>query len=99
MAAGEVGKSEYAGYKFDEDRIAKLFKELDANKDGKIDINELSEGLKRLGVKHIPGSAEVCKLEFALGPFFQLCFSDLPAFPRRFCKYKSQTRKFCSCLL
>ena len=59
--AAEAGKSDhYADYKFDEARIAKLFSELDANKDGKIDVTELSEGLKRLGVKHIPGSAEVC---------------------------------------
>jgi len=58
MAADEVGKPDCTGYKFDEDRIAKLFNELDANQDGKIDINELSDGLKRLGVKHIPGSAE-----------------------------------------
>ena len=69
MALGDVGKSEYVGYKFDEDRISSLFKELDANKDGKIDINELSEGLKRLGVKHIPGSAEVC---FKLRPILLL---------------------------
>ena len=61
MAADEVGKPDCTGYKFDEDRIAKLFNELDANQDGKIDINELSDGLKRLGVKHIPGSAEVCQ--------------------------------------
>ena len=61
MAAGEVEKPNYSGYKFDEDRIAKLFNDLDTNQDGKIDITELSEGLKRLGVKHIPGSAEVCK--------------------------------------
>ena len=59
--AQEVGKLDhYAGYKFDEDRIARLFNDLDANKDGKIDVKELSEGLKKLGVKHIPGSAEVC---------------------------------------
>ncbi|XP_065067582.1 mitochondrial adenyl nucleotide antiporter SLC25A24-like [Rhopilema esculentum] len=57
--AAEAGKSDhYADYKFDRARIAKLFSELDANKDGKIDVTELSEGLKRLGVKHIPGSAE-----------------------------------------
>ena len=61
MAACEVEKPDYSGYNFDEDRIAKLFNELDANQDGKIDINELTDGLKRLGVKHIPGSAEVCK--------------------------------------
>ena len=60
MAESDAGKPDYSGYKFDEDRIAKLFNELDANQDGKIDINELSDGLKRLGVKHIPGSAEVC---------------------------------------
>eukprot|EP00112_Aurelia_sp_Birch-Aquarium-sp1_P016038 Seg36.2 transcript_id=Seg36.2/GoldUCD/mRNA.D3Y31 product="Calcium-binding mitochondrial carrier protein SCaMC-2" protein_id=Seg36.2/GoldUCD/D3Y31 len=57
--AQEVGKPDhYAGYKFDKDRVAKLFNDLDANKDGKIDVKELSDGLKKLGVKHIPGSAE-----------------------------------------
>lgn len=73
MAGGESGHAEYAGYKFDEDRISSLFKELDANQDGKIDINELSEGLKRLGVKHPPGAAEVV---FSLGPFLA-CVDDI----------------------
>eukprot|EP00794_Sanderia_malayensis_P016130 gene16130-17756_t len=59
MAHVEGAKTDhYDGYKFDEVRISKLFKDLDVNKDGKIDVSELSEGLKRMGVKHIPGQAE-----------------------------------------
>lgn len=50
------------GYTFnkdDEKRIAELFKEMDINKDGRIDVKELSEGLKRLGIHHVPDQAEV----------------------------------------
>ncbi len=54
-----VKPDRYDGYKFDEARIAKLFKDLDVNNDGRIDVKELSSGLKRLGVKHMPGQAEV----------------------------------------
>ena len=43
----------------DEERIRKLFKELDVNNDGHIDASELNAGLKRLGVPNIPGQAEV----------------------------------------
>ncbi len=34
-------------------RLEKLFHELDENKDGRIDIQELTAGLKRLGYYHI----------------------------------------------
>ena len=37
----------------DENRLKKLFHELDANKDGRIDIHELTEGLRKLGCFHI----------------------------------------------
>ena len=58
--ADDDGKIDhYEGYKFDEDRIAKLFNDLDVNQDGRIDVKELSNGLKRMGIKHIPGQAEV----------------------------------------
>jgi solute carrier family 25 phosphate transporter 23/24/25/41 len=42
----------------DEERIRNLFKELDVNKDGHIDAEELNAGLKRLGVPNVPGQAE-----------------------------------------
>lgn len=50
---------EYTFNKDDEKRIAELFKEMDINKDGRIDVKELSEGLKRLGIHHVPDQAEV----------------------------------------
>ena len=62
MAASSQGGENdeaYAGYKFDSKRIADLFQELDVNKDGRIDIQELTTGLKKLGVRHVPGQVEV----------------------------------------
>ena len=47
------------GYKLDKERMEALFKELDKNKDGKIDVDELAEGLKKLGGRYTPGQAEV----------------------------------------
>ena len=37
----------------EEHRLKKLFHELDANNDGRIDIHELTEGLHKLGYFHI----------------------------------------------
>lgn len=37
----------------EEHRLQKLFHELDANKDGRIDIHELTEGLHKIGYSHI----------------------------------------------
>ncbi len=34
-------------------RLEKLFHELDLNKDGRIDVHELTVGLKRLGYYHV----------------------------------------------
>ena len=50
---------EFEGYKFDEEGFSELFHKLDINKDGRIDVEELSEGLKRLGIAQVPGQAEV----------------------------------------
>lgn len=42
-----------------EERLEKLFKKLDVNDDGQIDIKDLTTGLRKLGLPHSPGSAEV----------------------------------------
>ncbi|KAH7983416.1 hypothetical protein HPB52_011769 [Rhipicephalus sanguineus] len=41
-----------------EERLEKLFRKLDANEDGRIDINDLTTGLRKLGLPHSPGSVE-----------------------------------------
>jgi len=43
----------------EEKRLSELFAKLDVNKDGKIDIHDLSEALQQLRVPQIPGQAEV----------------------------------------
>ncbi|KAF2359650.1 Ribosomal RNA methyltransferase FtsJ domain [Trinorchestia longiramus] len=42
----------------DEERLGDLFKKLDANGDGKIDVSDLSKGLKMLNLPHFPGHME-----------------------------------------
>ena len=46
-------------FKPDRKRMEELFNELDRNKDGKVDVEELAEGLKKLSGKYTPGQAEV----------------------------------------
>ena len=46
----------------DEKRLGSLFKELDVNGDGRIDVQDLSESLKRMGVHQLPGHAEVSSM-------------------------------------
>uniref|UniRef100_A0A6G5ABV6 Putative mitochondrial carrier protein n=1 Tax=Rhipicephalus microplus TaxID=6941 RepID=A0A6G5ABV6_RHIMP len=41
-----------------EERLEKLFRKLDVNEDGRIDINDLTAGLRKLGLPHSPGSVE-----------------------------------------
>lgn len=43
----------------EEERLGALFNQLDADGDGRIDVHDLSEGLKKLNVPFVPGSAEV----------------------------------------
>lgn len=45
----------------DEERLGDLFKKLDRNGKGKIDVSDLSKGLTMLNLPHIPGHMEVMK--------------------------------------
>ena len=47
--------------KHEEARIQELFDRLDLDKDGKIDIKDLSNAFHQLGVPQIPGQAQVCR--------------------------------------
>lgn len=49
----------FDGYEFDKEGFENLFHKLDVNKNGRIGIEELSNGLKRLGIDHLPGQAQV----------------------------------------
>ena len=50
----------FEGYEFDQEGFEELFRKLDINDNGRIGVDELSEGLKRLGIHHMPGQAQVC---------------------------------------
>ena len=45
----------------EEQQLRNLFKKLDINKDGVIDIDDLTEALQTLKVPQLPGQAEVRK--------------------------------------
>lgn len=45
--------------KEDEERFARLFEQLDRNRDGKLDLQELSEGIERLGLPSTSETAQV----------------------------------------
>lgn len=42
-----------------EERLERLFNQLDSNSDGRIDVSDLTKGLKRLNIPFKPGDAEV----------------------------------------
>ena len=46
-------------YNIDKKEVSELFRTLDVNGDGCIDVHELSKGLKKLGVLHVPDQAQV----------------------------------------
>ena len=81
-AAGLTAKQQHllslqetAGMKAESHRLERLFHELDTNKDGRIDIHELFQGLKRLGYAHI--SEEQVEVSAIFGLFSQgrfLCY-------------------------
>ncbi len=52
--------------KEDEERFAQLFEQLDRNRDGKLDVKELREGIERLGLPSTSGTAQVSGLALSL---------------------------------
>ncbi len=54
--------------KEDEERFARLFQQLDHNRDGKLDLQELRDGIKRLGLPSKSGTAQVCSLLASVSP-------------------------------
>jgi len=58
--AGSTRSSANSEDAADELRLEELFRKLDVNGDGRIDIHDLSEALRRLKVPQLPGHAQVC---------------------------------------
>lgn len=61
LDADDTEKKHDEGYQMDHEEVESLFKKLDKNNDGRIDVNELAEGLKHLhGSRYKAGQAQVC---------------------------------------
>ena len=60
----EADNDQYKGYNHDINRTERLFRELDRNRDGKIDADELAAGLKRLRVRHSKGQLKVSQCNY-----------------------------------
>ena len=61
LDADDLEKDHDESYQMDHEEVEDLFKKLDKNNDGRIDLNELAEGLKHLhGSRYKAGQAQVC---------------------------------------
>ena len=63
-------------------RLEKLFHELDTNKDGRIDLTELTSGLHRFGYTHITEEQILVSLELAASQFVHCDLTASPPFFR-----------------
>lgn len=61
LNGGGLDNNHDKSYQMDHEEVEDLFKKLDKNNDGRIDLNELAEGLKNLhGSRYKAGQAQVC---------------------------------------
>ena len=64
----------------DEIRLSKLFHSLDCNKDGRIDILDLTSAFQHLKIPHFSGHAEVLKSTLALWCGHRIASLPLPRY-------------------
>ena len=61
LNGGGLDNDHDKSYQMDHEEVEDLFKKLDKNNDGRIDLNELAEGLKNIhGSRYKAGQAQVC---------------------------------------